>query len=215
MRLLLLNPNTSANTTAAMLAIARDAAPDGVTLSGATAPHGAALITEAAALATAAGAVLSLVPALRQDPPDGVVLAAFGDPGLEELRAALPCSVTGLAEAGMAEAAAFGRGFAVVTTTPGLVDSITCLAAGYGHAAAFRGVYLTPGEPAAVMADPARLREALAQACEAAVAAGAGALVIGGGPLATAARALAGRFPVPLVEPVPAAIRLALVRAGG
>jgi allantoin racemase len=37
-------------------------------------------------------------------------------------------------------------------------------------------------------------------------------VVIGGGPLALAARALSATAPVPLVEPLPAAVRLALTR---
>jgi Asp/Glu/hydantoin racemase len=37
--------------------------------------------------------------------------------------------------------------------------------------------------------------------------------VIGGGPLAAAAEALAPRLPVPVIEPVPAAVRAAVRRA--
>jgi Asp/Glu/hydantoin racemase len=63
------------------------------------------------------------------------------------------------------------------------------------------------------MADPAAVTEALALACEAAIRIdGAQALVIGGGPLALAARALRPRFVVPIIEPIPAAVRLAQKR---
>ena len=65
------------------------------------------------------------------------------------------------------------------------------------------------------MRQPESLLDALARACDEAVRLdGAQALVIGGGPLARAARALRHRVAVPLIEPVPAAVRLALARAG-
>ena len=63
------------------------------------------------------------------------------------------------------------------------------------------------------MNDAGRLEEELFRACEAAIRNdGAQAIVIGGGPLAVAARALKGRIPVPIIERVPAAIRLAMRR---
>ncbi|MGP1397262.1 MAG: aspartate/glutamate racemase family protein [Inquilinaceae bacterium] len=210
MRLILVNPNTSAGTTMAMLSIARDAATAGVLLIGRTAPFGAPLITDPAALDTAAKAVVAMAPELSG--ADGVILAAFGDPGRDELQATLDCPVTGIAEAGMAEAAAGRRRFAVVTTTPDLVGRIAATAARHRHHR-FAGTWIAAGDPEAVMADADGLVEALAEACGRAISeGGAEAIVIGGGPLASAARALAGQLPVPLVEPVPAAVRLALAR---
>ncbi len=208
MRLLLINPNTNRATTDAMLAIARAAAPDGVGIEGATAGYGVKLITTPDELSIAAQAVLDVT---RPDDLDGVIIAAFGDPGLRSLRQAIVAPVTGIAEAAMAEAARQGR-FAVVTTTPGLVASITGLANEYGHSQSFAGVWLTAGEAAPLMADPPRLLAALAGACSDAVRDGAAAIVIGGGPLAAAARELRAIVTVPVIEPVPAAIRLAIAR---
>lgn len=207
LRLILVNPNTSQATTQAMVAIAREAA--GAPVEGVTAPFGAPLIADPHALAVAAQAVESLASDLAG--ADAVIVAAFGDPGLAGLRARLACPVVGIAEAGMAEAAAIAAHFAVVTTTPALSEAIEERARDLGHAR-FAGVFVTPGDPVAVMADDAGLADALADACLRAVAAGAGAVVIGGGPLAVAARAIRDRVPVPLVEPVPAAVRLALAR---
>jgi Asp/Glu/hydantoin racemase len=211
-RLILVNPNTTAATTAAMVEIARAEAGPRAEIVGMTAPVGVGLITEPAALAEAADAVTGMADSLRE--ADAVIVAAFGDPGLPMLRAVLPCPVTGIAEAGMAEAAQGGRRFAVVTTTPLLVESIAGLAAAYGHGG-FMGTYLTPGPPGPLMADPDLLAAALLDACTRAVReGGAEAVVIGGGPLAVAARRLAGQVAVPLIEPVPAAVRLSLGRLG-
>jgi Asp/Glu/hydantoin racemase len=116
-RLALINPNTSAETTAAMVEIAREAAAGKAEIAGFTAPFGAPLITTPDALANAAKAVLALAPGLKGH-FDGVIVAAFGDPAVLSLKDALECPVTGIAEAGMLKADEDGRAFAVVTTTP-------------------------------------------------------------------------------------------------
>ena len=211
-RLLLINPNTSAATTAVMVGIARGAAPAGVMITGATVAAGVPLITDEDALAAAADAVAAWAATLDATGWDGVIVAAFGDPGLAALRQLLPVPVTGIGEAGMAEAAEGGRRFAVATTTPLLAAAIGRAAAGYGPL--FRGVRLTPGDPAALTSDPAALLRALERCCADAVELdGAEAVVIGGGPLAAAARTIALRLAVPVIEPVPAAVRLAVSRA--
>lgn len=202
-RLALVNPNTSVRTTEAMLAIARRAAPGGVDFTGLTAPFGAPLITTASGLAEAGRAVASLAPEIDGD---GVIVAAFGDPGLDELRRRLTVPVTGIGEAAFLAAA--GRRAVVVTTTPGLVAAIQGMARCYGYDDL--PVVLTPGQPARLMAEPRMLLAALLDACRDAVGQhGAEALIIGGGPLAEAARALRHLVPVPLIEPVPAAVALA------
>jgi Asp/Glu/hydantoin racemase len=209
-RLALVNPNTSPDITRTMVRIAAETAGRSVAVTGHTAPFGVALITAPEALDVAADAVLALASDLAD--ADAVIVAAFGDPGLGALRDALQVPVTGIAEAGMAEAARGGRRFAVATTTPALRDAIAASAARYGHDN-FAGSWTTPGDPVALIADPLALEAALAVAIDAAVRdGGAEAVVIGGGPLALAARALASRSPVPLVEPIPAAVRLSLDR---
>jgi Asp/Glu/hydantoin racemase len=214
MKLLLINPNTNTVTTEAMRAIAQDAAPRGVMISAQTAPFGAPLITEPDALARSAQAVLSLLAKGLEPGLSGLIIAAFGDPALHEAQRRMPLPVTGIAEAGMAEAAAAGRRFAVVTTTPDLVESIAQSALTYGHAGQFLGTELAEGDSTALTNDPVRLPQVLLVACQRAIAErGAEAIVIGGGPLAVAAREISHALPVPVIEPVPAAVRLAFARA--
>lgn len=216
MRITLVNPNSNRSTTQQMLALAQQAAGSHATLDALTAGFGAPLICDEAALAVAADAVLALLPTLVQSRPNGVIIAAFGDPGRAHLSGHLACPVIGIAQAAMAEAAIGGRRFCVVTTTPDLVSAIMCTARGYGLGRECLGVRLTPGDPGKLMADAAALEQALLVACEAAVREnGAEAIVIGGGPLAVAARALAGRLPVPVIEPVPAAVRRVLAELAG
>jgi allantoin racemase len=213
LRLLLVNPNTDRATTDAMVAIARAAAPLGSWVEGVTVSHGAMLITNEAALSRAAEAVVDLITPQFARPYDGVVVGAFGDPGLCRLREVLSIPVTGLAEAGMAEGAAYGP-FVVVTTTPDLVKSIDQLAVTYGHQDTYRGVHLTRGDPRSLSNDQPRLVDALRMACTRATSADVKAIVIGGGPLAEAARSIQRVLRTPIVEPVPAAIRLGFLRAG-
>ena len=212
-RLLLINPNTSVATTGAMCRIASAATGAGVTITGLTARRGAALITNESALREAAGAVIELADDIAALESHGVIVSAFGDPALDDLRSILFCPVTGIAEAAMMVAAEDGRRFAVVTTTPDLADAIAVKAVSYGHAARFCGVFLTGGDLHAVMGDPARLTEALAGACKRAEAAGTEAIVIGGGPLAQVAGELQRHLRVPIIQPVPEAVRLAISRA--
>ncbi|MGW2661789.1 aspartate/glutamate racemase family protein [Nocardia tengchongensis] len=212
--LLLINPNTSGRITAGMLAIARMHAPAGVTVEGRTVRDGVPLINDERQLATGAAAVAELAASLDPDLYGGFIVAAFGDPGVAELRGATTVPVTGLAEAALAEAAAGGRRFAIVTTTPALTATLGRLARAYGVGAQLTGIRCTTGDHAELLAAPARLEAALARACERAVHDdGAAAIVIGGGPLSAAAAALAGHFGTPIVQPVPAAVRMAVARA--
>ena len=210
MRIALVNPNTNSETTAAMVSIAAEEAGVRARVEGHTARFGVPLITEPAALDRSANAVAALAPSLAA--ADAVIVAAFGDPGHDALSETLDVPVTGIAEAGMAEAGVNGRPFAVVTTTPKLVPRIASTAARYGHRG-YAGTWVTAGDPAALTADAAALEDALAKAILCAAENGrVEAVVIGGGPLAMAARALSASAPVTLVEPVPAAVRLSLLR---
>ena len=213
MHFALVNPNTNAATTMAMLAIARATAGVSVRLDGWTAKFGTDLICDETGLATAADAVVAFGPTLQANRTDGVIIAAFGDPGRAQLARELPCPVVGIAEAGMAEATQGRRRFSVVTTTPDLVGAIMRTAELYGLRSLCTGVLVTPEDPRALMADPPALEQALLELCERAIRDdGAQAIVIGGGPLAMVGRALARRLPVPVIEPIPAAVRLLLGR---
>jgi Asp/Glu/hydantoin racemase len=220
-QLLLMNPNTDAAVTALMADIAQTAllgtaAGSPLTVLSHTARRGARLITHEAALDESARVLVEDLESIDRSRVAGVIIAAFGDPALRQVRALVDVPVTGLAEASMAEAASIARTaspagngrFAVVTTTPELVSSIEATAQRYGHQPWFAGVELTPGEPAALMSDAQALHHAMRQACQRAITErGATAIVIGGGPLARVAGALSQQLAVPVIAPIPAAVR--------
>lgn len=196
--------------------MARRSAPACHVVVGATALRGSTLIDDEEKLATSAEAVVEVALALDLSKYSGVIVSAFGDPGLEALRRSSPVPVTGIAEAGIIEAAQNGRRFSIVTTTPQLSSAINKRVIHYGYGDLYTGLRLTAGHPADIMKDPVLLEASLARACEAAISQdGAEAIVIGGGPLAVSAVSLRSRFSIPIIEPVPAAVRLALTRAEG
>ena len=203
-RVQLVNPNTSTATTAMMLERARAVAPAGLSLEGVTAPFGAALIIDPESLETAAAAVAALAPRLTGE---GVIVAAFGDPGADRLAASLAVPVIGIGEAAIRAAARGGRRFAIVTTTPRLEAGIRALVDRLGLGGQLASVRITTQDPVALTPDAPRLEAALqALADECAQRDGAEAIVVGGGPLTAAARAIAGRSQVEIIEPVPAAV---------
>jgi Asp/Glu/hydantoin racemase len=206
-QILLINPNTSRDTTAMMVAIARSCVPDGFAVLGATATRGPPMIVTAEALAAAADEVVEI--GLREAAGvAGIIVGAFGDPGLETLRRNVSIPAVGICEAAMLEAAAGGRRFGVATVTPRLVEPITARARDLGLAHLFTGIRLTPGDPLALTADPARLQQCLADAVTQCFDADqAEAVIIGGGPLGQAAIALAQSFGQPIIAPIPAAVR--------
>jgi len=206
-RILLINPNSSDATTAMMVSIAQGVVPGSITVMGATATRSPSMIVTEAALAAAADEVVEI--GLRQSgAASGVIVGAFGDPGLASLQRQLPIPVVGICQAAMLEAALDGRRFGVATTTPDLVAAIGQRARDYGLDHLFTGIRLTAGDPHAVTADPARLRDALAAAMARCFDDdGADAVIIGGGPLGQAAEQLAGTLQRPLIAPIPAAAR--------
>lgn len=207
-RIVLLNPNTNAQATQLMVDSARRSLPLFASVEGRTAPRGVPLITDEAALESAAAVVVECGLALGGEGFDALVIAGFGDPGLAALRALLAIPVAGIAEAGIQEAGADGRPYAIVTITPDLHVSLRRSAHAYGHGANLAAIRFTAGNPQALARDPARLDEALLEASLRAVSQdGARAIVIGGGPLAGAANRIAALVPVPLIEPVAAAVR--------
>lgn len=210
----LVNPNSSTAATARMLAAARGCAPAWMRIEGRTTAASPALIVDDAGAAVAEAAVLADA-AASGDHGDGVILSAFVDPGIDRLAAMLPVPVVGIGAAALREAAAIGR-FSVVMTTPGLIAMVGRYAATLGVADRLVSVPGTTGDPATLMADADRLLAALDALVRRAVRDdGAEAVVIGGGPLADAASTLAATSPVPLVEPVPAAVRrMAAILAG-
>ncbi|MFK4446808.1 allantoin racemase [Caballeronia udeis] len=205
--ILLLNPNTSIETTMMMVSIAQSCAPAGITVSGETAARGVPMILDADRLLAAGSEVVESWKR-HKGVVSGIVVSAFGDPGINLLRSLTDVPIVGIFESSILEAAQGGRRFGIATVTPDLVQPIDegVHALGLGHL--YTGIRLTSEEPQTLAADPQRLEASLAGAVAACIEQdGAQVVVIGGGPLGQAAIGLAHRFSVPVIAPIPAAMR--------
>lgn len=206
-RILLINPNSLEATTAMMVVIAKSAAADGFDIVGATATRAPPMIVTPDALEAAASEVDTIARA-HASSCDGIIVAAFGDPGLAGIKRATDLPAVGIGESSMLEAAGESRRFGVATTTPLLKAKIDALSEALGLRARYTGTRFAAGDPHALMRDPSLLRAALAGAVEACIVQdGAEAVIIGGGPLGEAARELQPMFAVPIIAPIPSAVR--------
>jgi Asp/Glu/hydantoin racemase len=108
----------------------------------------------------------------------------------------------------MQEAASYGGPFSVVTTTPALLSAISAYAVRLGLGSLLASVATTEGAPEDVMSDSELLVDELERITRIAIIEhGAETIIVGGGPLAAAARTLRDRLSVRMVETIPAAMR--------
>ena len=204
--ILLINPNSSQATSDMMHAIAHRSAAGRVEVETVTASRSPGMIVTPEQLAASAPQVVELG-AAHGGHCAGIIVSAFGDPGLADLRRKVAVPVVGICEASMIEASQGGRRFAVATSTPDLVEAIGQRAHDLGLAHLYTGIRCTQGDPVALAADPALLIEALAGAVRQCIELdGAEAVIIGGGPLGEAAEQLRLIFDTPVLGAIPCAV---------
>jgi hypothetical protein len=108
MKILLLNPNTTAAVTELLHAAAAPVVSPGTELVMATAPRGVPYIATRAEAQIGGAIALEMLAAEAPD-VDAAVIAAFGDPGLFGARELFDIPVVGLAEAAMLTAFMLGQ----------------------------------------------------------------------------------------------------------
>lgn len=196
-RVLVINPNTSETVTEIVLRFCRLAQPD-LDWQGATSRLGAPYISNEAACAIAAHAVLETY-ADHHDGHEAVLIACFGDPGLLALREIATVPVVGLAQASFEAAAARGR-FAVVTGGFAWGPMLHRFARLHQLDAQLVGVQTVDLTGAQIAAAPDRALDALLAAALQGVAAGAQTIVLGGAALGGLAQRLQRDVPVPVLD---------------
>ncbi|MFM2052659.1 MAG: hypothetical protein RL456_696 [Pseudomonadota bacterium] len=209
MNLLIINPNTSEAMTAAIARAAQAAASPGTVVTARQPDFGPRSI-EGHFDETIAAAGVADVVRRHGDGADAVVIACFGDPGLDAAREALDAPVLGIAEAAFHAASFLATGFSVVTTMTRTCVIAEHLLQRHGLAARCRGVHgtdipvlaLEDGGAACVDAIEAAAREALARDRS-------GAIVLGCAGMAGLCATLSARLGVPVVDGVAAAVRFA------
>jgi len=217
MKLLVINPNISDDVTALIESEARRSASPGTELLVRTAGHGVEYIETRFESLIAAGAVAEIIAentatgnAADADPIDGVVVAAFGDPGMPALKELADVPVIGITEAALCAAALQGHRFSIIAISdrirPWYLDCVERFGLG-GRLASIRSINENLNAIGSVQQD---FKETLLALSRRAVAEdGADVVILAGAPLAGLARELQGQIPVPVVDGISAGIRMA------
>jgi allantoin racemase len=209
MRILVLNPNFSEGVTERLMAAAVKVAAPGVTIASATAPRGVPYISTRAE-AQIGGAIALEMLAERHRDFDAAIIAAFGDPGLFGARELFDIPVVGMAEAAMLTACMLGRRFAIVTFARALGPWYQECVEMHGMKERCAGLCMVD-EPFDKVSDVQVEKEDLlvAEANTAVRSLDADVIILAGAPLAGLTEKVREKIPVPVVDPIAAAVKQA------
>ncbi len=218
MRILVLNPNTSATMTTEIADAAWSAAHPGTEIVCMKPKFGAEAIDSAAESYLSAVGVMDVVTvSLAQGSFDfdAVVLAGFGEHGRDALAEMLTVPVFDIAECAAHVACLIGRRFSVITTLARSIAPIEdrLLLAGLdAHCASVRACGLGTAD---VDADPAGAVDAIvAEAARAVAQDGADVICLGCAGMAGVTEAISAKVGVPAIDGVAAAVALAQAVVG-
>ena len=207
MRILVINPNTSQSVTDLIEAESRRVASPGTELSFATAPFGVAYI-ETRFEALVGGYAAACIAAERHGQYDGLVIAAFGDPGLLGIKELLNVPVVGMTEAALASACLLGQRFSIIAISARIKAWYQeCVERSHlaTRLASIRSLQQPLRDIGAVQDDHTeRLKELAREAVE---QDGADVIILAGAPLAGLARSVKDDLPVPVVDGVSSAVK--------
>jgi allantoin racemase len=209
LRILLLNPNMTEAVTDLMSASGRAAAAAGTEIVPITASRGVPYISTRAE-AQIGGAIALEMLAEHDDSIDAAIIAAFGDPGLLGARELFDFPVIGVSEAAMLMACMLGQRFAIVTFSTILVGWYRDCVELNGFEDRCAGIHALDLPFAEVAEDANGNSDLLVELAGKVISdSGADSLIFGGAPLAGLAARSRDRIPVPIVDPVAAAVKQA------
>jgi allantoin racemase len=216
MRILVVNPNTTASMTEKIGAAALAAASAGTEIVAVNPAHGPVSIEGYYDEAFALPGLMQEIARGEDAGADGVVIACFDDTGLDAARALADIPVVGICEAGLAAAGMIASRISVVTTLPRSIAPIEALVRRYGFAE--RARVHAADIPVLALEDPDSMASSTLQAAIAAAlkADGSDCVVLGCAGMADLARNLTREFGVPVIDGVSAGVRMveALVGLG-
>ncbi|ETF04032.1 Asp/Glu/hydantoin racemase [Advenella kashmirensis W13003] len=207
MKLLVVNPNISETVTALIHAEARRSASTDTLITMATARFGMAYI-ETRFEALVAGYATACVTAEHAGNFDGLVVAAFGDPGLAGLKELFDVPVVGMTEAALASACLLGQRFSIIAISHRIEAWYRECVASNGlssRLASIRSLDSRLQHIDTIQQDHAARLEMLC--LQAVHEDGADVIIVAGAPLAGLARTLREKIPVPVVDGVSSAVR--------
>ena len=202
MKILLLNPNTTAAVTDLLHAAGSKVASAGTELVPTTAARGVPYIATRAE-AQIGGAIALEMLAEAGPGIDAAIIAAFGDPGLFGARELFAFPVVGLAEAAMLTACMLGRRFSIVTFAGALAPWYEECVAMHALSSRCAGIRTLDGGFQSISGVQAEKEELLVALANQAVEQDrADVVILSGAPLAGLAAKVRDRIPVPVVDPV-------------
>jgi Asp/Glu/hydantoin racemase len=208
-KILLLNPNTTAEVTELLYAAGHRAASTGTELVPMTAKRGVPYIATRAE-AQIGGAIALEMLAEAGAGFDAAIIAAFGDPGLLGARELFSFPVVGLAEAAMLTACMLGQRFSIVTFSPTLAPWYDECVVMHGLETRCTGIRALDESFQSISDVQAEKEDALVRLANLAVERDyADVVILSGAPLAGLADKVKDRIPVPVIDPVAAAVRQA------
>jgi allantoin racemase len=204
-KIVVINPNTTASMTATIGECARAVAGPGVVIDAVSPADGPLSIESHYEDAMSVPGVLAQIAAGERVGADAYVIACFGDPGLLASREVATGPVIGIAEAAMRSAAYLGRGFSVVTTLARTVGHTRDLAEAYGLGRHCLGVHATGIPVVELETDPQAYATVLSAARAALVSDGSDVIVLGCAGMADLCARLQHDLGVPVIDGVAAA----------
>jgi allantoin racemase len=207
MKILVVNPNTTATMTELIGASARAVAGPGVVVEAVNPAMGPVSIESHYDEALAVPGLLAEIALGERRGVDGYVIACFGDPGLDAAREVATGPVVGIAEAAMKTASYLGRSFSVVTTLGRTIGRAEDLALLYGLERQCAGVHACEIAVLDLETDPAAYATILAACAGALERDGSDAVVLGCAGMADLCGRLTAELGVPVVDGVAAATR--------
>jgi len=215
-KILLINPNVTEEMTATMLAEAKVHASAGTSILSATAQFGTQYVETRYEAAIASHAVLDCL-AANKEACDAAIISAFGDPGLAAAKELMAFPVVGIEEAALLTAYMLGRRYSIICLTERLrtwyIESAR-EADLDGRLASVRSLNASIPD---IMTAKDDFTKALHEICLQTIEHDRAEVVIfGGGPIAGLARELQSQIPVPALDGISCAVRMAeyLVRLG-
>jgi len=214
MKLLLINPNITAAMTDSMAAEARRFASPSTEIVAVTAEFGTQYVENRVEAAIASHAVLDALAKNAAD-CDAAIVSAFGDPGLAAAREFADIPVVGIEESAILTAWMLGRRYSIICLTPRLRTWYIECAQEHGLAGRLASVRALDAPIADITRAKEQYRDRLIEACMHAIEQDeAGVIIFGGGPIAGLAREAAGAIPVPTLDGVSCAVRMAEALVG-
>ncbi|WP_375159197.1 aspartate/glutamate racemase family protein [Bradyrhizobium sp. RDT46] len=209
MKLLLLNPNTSAGVTQLMSDVGQRAAAPDTEIIPCTATRGVPYIATRTE-AQIGGAIALEMLAEQHTKVDAAIIAAFGDPGLFAARETFDIPVVGMAEAAMLSACMTGRRFGIVTFAQALGPWYEECVRDHGLRERCAGIRMLDTPFKAISEVGSEKEDLLVDLAHRAIVEDeADVLIFAGAPLSGLAERVAERIPVPVVDQVVAAVKQA------